>query len=155
MMKWNNIFPEVPESFHARITETLNEQTNNKIERIHYMKNKKLIAIFAVALAILIMGMGAYAANVAANLRSEQLREAFGRAGEELDKDELNALESIGSNGNPSITSNGTTMEVTAAVYETKEETIDHLDNDGILVRRETYNATHYYLALKIIAPEG
>lgn len=57
---WKNIFPEVPQSFHATVQNTLNEQICDKLERNKVMKKRFPIAIVAVVAALCVTVATAY-----------------------------------------------------------------------------------------------
>jgi hypothetical protein len=61
-MRRNNVFPEIPGHFHARVIETLYPEKNNTAERIRIMNKKRVLAVVAAVLALAVAGtMGAYA----------------------------------------------------------------------------------------------
>ena len=61
-MRRNNVFPEIPGHFHARVIETLYPEKNNTTERIRIMNKKRVLAVAAAVLALAVAGtMGAYA----------------------------------------------------------------------------------------------
>jgi hypothetical protein len=111
---------------------TMSRITDNTIivPRAYQRHKPILVAIIAAVLLTVLCG-AAYATNLF-SVR-ELLLDKFMSSQVELGNDDLELLEGIGAVENQSITSNGTTMTVTAAVY------------DG----------SNYYLALKVTAPDG
>gem|GEM_PF-2419008 len=109
---------------------TMNAITHNTIRKRALTLRKGFTAILAAAVLIIALCGAAYASNVF-GIR-EHFRELFAGASTEISKSDLEALENIGAAEMPSVMSGGTTMTVTAAVYE----------------------GSSYYLALKIVAPE-
>jgi len=89
----------------------------------------------AVALIAAVLAIALCSAAYAANLFSirEILGNKFMASGTELNKSDIDILEEVGAIETPAFISEGTSITVTAAVY------------DG----------SHYYLALSVIAPEG
>ena len=109
---------------------TMDAITNKTASKRGTTWRKGLTAILAAAVLILALCGAAYAANIS-GIR-DHFRELFAGADTEISKSDLETLENIGAEEMPSVTSGGTTMTVTAAVYE----------------------GSSYYLALEIVAPE-
>lgn len=87
---------------------------------------------------------------------SEHFRETFGCSVTEMSKEDVKILENLGTNGMQSVTSNGTVITPTAAVFDShigrEPFTSDYFDSATNEYER---NADYYYIVLDITASEG
>ncbi len=122
---WNNVFPEVPQSFHERVQRTLDTQILNKTGRKKVMKKR-----FFIVLAAVIAGLGVTAAAAHVIQWDSKLAQRFG-----ADEQQQNQLASDGAMASvgQTVTENGLTV--------TALQTLG--DKNGV------------YLLFSVKAPEG
>jgi len=133
-MEYNPLRTDVLESVSVERVKvlTMNRIPNNtmSVSRAYQRFKPVLVALLMVVLLTALCG-AAYATNLF-SIR-ELLQDRFMSSQVELGNDDMELIERVGSVDNLSITSNGITMTVTAAIY------------DG----------SNYYLALRVTAPDG
>jgi hypothetical protein len=116
--------------------EKVKELTMEKIGRPHMRavqrRPRRVFALVSAAAVSIALLCGAVYATNAFGIR-DHFRELFAGPGTEMSTNDIDSLENIGAAEAQSVTSNGTAMTVTAAVYDWSS----------------------YYLALDITAPEG
>ncbi len=122
---WNNVFPEVPQSFHERVQRTLDTQILNKTGRKKVMKKR-----FFIVLAAVIAGLGVTAAAAHVIQWDSKLAQRFG-----ADEQQQNQLASDGAMASVGQTATENGLTVTAL------QTLG--DKNGV------------YLLFSVKAPEG
>jgi len=111
---------------------TMNRLSDNIMTEPRAFRGLRSLAVVLIAAALFIVLCGAAYATNLFSIR-ELLGNRFAGAGTQLEDSDIDSLQEVGAVKVPTATSDGTSITVTAAVY------------DG----------GSYYLALKIVAPQG
>lgn len=122
---WEDVFPEVPESFHESIVHTVNMQISRKTERVIMIKKRLILTVAAILV------LGSVTAGAAYLFQwNDKLADRFGVNDTQQDK---LAAEGTVADVNQSVTNNGLTVKAVQTLG----------DKNGL------------YILLDVKAPEG